>query len=57
LNIKSLGTGETYRQQPIKTVTLLGYDGQLHWEQQVDSLAITCPAKMPFETSVVFKIE
>ncbi len=57
LKIKSLGTDAKYKDKPIKTVGLLGYDGKLKWKQEADGLAITCPDEMPFATSIVFKIE
>ncbi len=57
LKIKSLGTFSKFLNKPVKTVKLLGYDGNLKWEQETDGLSITCPAEMPFETSVVFRIE
>jgi alpha-L-fucosidase len=57
LKIRSLGTGAKYRSQPVETVTLLGYEGELQWRQEADGLAIICPSEMPFETSIVFKIE
>ena len=57
LKIKSLGTEADYLSHPVKTVKLLGYDGKLEWQQQADGLSITCPEAMPFETSVVFRIE
>jgi alpha-L-fucosidase len=57
LKIKSLGTDAKYLGKPIKTVKLLGYDGKLQWKQEADGLIITCPKEMPFETSVVFKVE
>jgi alpha-L-fucosidase len=57
LKIMSLGTEAKYLNHPVKTVKLLGYNGKLEWQQQADGLSITCPAKMPFETSIVFKIE
>ncbi len=57
LIIKSLGTNEKYRSQPVKTVKLLGYDGELQWRQEAGGLAITCPEEMPFATSVVFRIK
>jgi len=56
LTIKSLGTDGKYLDKTIKTVKLLGYDGKLKWKQEVDALVITCPAKMPFVTSIVFKV-
>jgi alpha-L-fucosidase len=57
LKIKSLGTDSTYFGKPVKSVALLGYDGQIQWKQVADGLLITCPAAMPFEASVVFKID
>jgi alpha-L-fucosidase len=57
LKIKSLGTDAKYLGQPVKAVKLLGHDGELQWKQEADGLAVTCPAEMPFATSVVFKIE
>jgi alpha-L-fucosidase len=57
LKIKSLGTDAKYLSKPVQTIKLLGYDGELQWKQEADGLAITCPAEMPFETSVVFEIE
>jgi len=57
LKIKSLGLEAKYLGHPVKTVQLLGHGGELQWQQEADGLAITCPAEMPFATSVVFKIE
>ncbi len=56
LKIKSIGTDAKNLDKPITTVKLLGYDGKLEWEQEADGLVITCPGKMPFVTSIVFKI-
>jgi alpha-L-fucosidase len=50
LKIKSLGTDAKHRSQPIKSVKLLGHDGELQWKQEADGLVITCPAEMPFAT-------
>ena len=57
LKIKSLGTDAKYFNKPIKDVKLLGYAGKLQWKMEADGLAITCPEKMPFATSVVFKVD
>jgi len=57
LKIKSLGTDAKYLGKMVNTVKLLGYNGKLQWKQEADGLAITCPEKMPFATSVVFKVE
>jgi len=55
--IKSLGTDAKYFSKPIKDVKLLGYTGKLQWKLEADGLIITCPEKMPYATSVVFKID
>jgi alpha-L-fucosidase len=57
LKIKSVGTDAKYLDKPVQSVKLLGYRGKLNWKQEADGLVITCPVKMPYETSVVFKIE
>jgi len=57
LKIKSLGTNAKYFHKPVKNVKLLGYNGKLQWKMEADGLAIICPEKMPFATSVVFKID
>ncbi len=57
LKIKSLGTDAKYMDKAIKSVKLLGYDGKLQWKLEADGLEIICPEKMPFATSVVFKVE
>jgi alpha-L-fucosidase len=56
LKIKSLGTDAKYFSKSIKDIKLLGYNGKLQWKLEADGLAITSPEKMPFATSVVFKI-
>lgn len=57
IKIKSLGIDAKLLKKKVKTVKLLGYNGKLKWQQNADGLAITCPAEMPFATSVVFKID
>ena len=57
LKIKSLGTDSTYLGKAVKKVTMLGHKGKLKWKQEADGLTIICPAKIPFATSVVFKID
>jgi alpha-L-fucosidase len=57
LKIKSLSSDVKSPGKVIKAVTLLGFGSQLKWKQEADGLSITCPAEMPFATSVVFKIE
>jgi alpha-L-fucosidase len=57
LKIKSLGTDVKYLGHPVKSVKLLGHDGELQWKQEANVLAITCPASMIFATAVVFRIE
>jgi alpha-L-fucosidase len=57
VKIKSLGKNAKYYTKPITSVKLLGYNGKLKWKQEVDGVTITCPKEMPYETSIVFKIE
>ena len=57
LKIKSLGTDAKHFNKPVKDVRLLGYTGKLQWKLEADGLAITCPDKIPFATSVVFEVE
>ncbi len=57
VKIKSLGSNAKYMDKAIKSVKLLGYNGNLQWKLEADGLAITCPAKMSFATSVVFRID
>lgn len=57
IKIKSLGSNSSNYSQKIKKITLLGHKGKLNWKQEADGLTITCPSKMPYETSIVFKVE
>jgi alpha-L-fucosidase len=57
LKIKSLGADSAYLGKAVKNVHLLGYKGKIKWKQQADGLYISCPATMPFETSIVFKVD
>jgi alpha-L-fucosidase len=57
VKIKSLGMDAGYMGNPVKGVSLIGYEGKLKWKQESDGLVITCPTQMPFATSVVFKID
>jgi alpha-L-fucosidase len=57
LKIKSLGIDAKNMSKPVKSVKLIGYSGKLKWRQEADGLMISAPTKMPFSTSVVFKID
>jgi alpha-L-fucosidase len=57
LKIKAFGLDAKKLTQAIKSVKLLGHDGELQWKQEADGLAITCPVEMPFATAVAFRIE
>jgi len=57
IKIKSLASEAKYLEKKINSVKLLGYKGKLQWKQEADGLSITCPAKMPYATSIVFTIE
>ena len=56
LRITSLGTAAGLLAAPIQEVSLLGSSAPLVWNQASDALVITCPASMPFQTAVGFKI-
>ena len=43
-------------QEKVKDVSLLGSSDKLKWRQTPDGLVITCPKKLDFATSLVFKI-
>ncbi|WP_342644538.1 alpha-L-fucosidase [Mucilaginibacter sp. CSA2-8R] len=57
VTIQSLGADAKRLSQPVKSVSLLGYEGKLDWQQSGDALIVTCPASMPYATSVVFKVD
>lgn len=56
LSLPALGTGDGTLAAPITSVSLLGGTQSLTWNQTATELNITCPASMPFQTAVCFKI-
>ena len=56
LRIASLGTAAGLLAGPIQEVSLLGSAAPLTWSQESDALVITCPASMPFQTAVCFRV-
>ena len=54
VDIKALGSDNETRK--IKTVTLLGHDGQLTWKQDKDALEVTLPNGKPCEHAFSLKI-
>lgn len=56
LTLPALGTGDGTLAAPITSVELLGSSDTLVWIQTATELNITCPATMPFQTAVAFKI-
>ncbi len=56
VRIESLGKGSEVSSETVASVQLLGSDETLDWEQKADSLVIKCPAKMPGEHAIAFKI-
>jgi alpha-L-fucosidase len=56
LKLTVLGTGDGNLAAPITSVELLGNNATLTWSQTATDLNITCPASMPFQTAVCFKI-
>lgn len=47
----------TKKTQKVKTVTLLGYEGKLHWKQTADGLQIVCPQVLPCQHALTFRIQ
>jgi alpha-L-fucosidase len=56
VTITSLGTNQTALGGSIQSVSLLGSNATLVWSQTATALNITCPAAMPFQIAVGFKI-
>ncbi|MGN6724337.1 MAG: alpha-L-fucosidase, partial [Tepidisphaeraceae bacterium] len=56
LTLPALATGSRNLNSAITRVTLLGSPDPIDWKQQADGLHLNCPAQMPFNTAVVFKI-
>ncbi|MDP9035065.1 MAG: alpha-L-fucosidase, partial [Myxococcota bacterium] len=56
ITIASLGTNQAALSKPITSVSLLGSTASLVWSQTAAGLTITCPASMPFQLAVAFKI-
>ncbi len=57
ITIRSLKKGSQYMEkQKIKSVSLLGYKGKLHWKQTADGLVITYPMNISLKTAAVFKV-
>lgn len=57
LKIKSLGSKSKHWKKPIKSVKLIGHDGELKWKQDANGLIINYPKDMSFETAIVFEIK
>jgi alpha-L-fucosidase len=55
LKIKSLGTAANLLDKPIKSIQLLGGPA-IDYLLNADALHITCPAAMPFQHAVGFRI-
>ena len=43
--------------KPVKNVTMLGYNGEIKWEQHPDGLKITMPEENPCEFAHTFRIK
>jgi regulation of enolase protein 1 (concanavalin A-like superfamily) len=56
LHLTALGTGDGTLAAPITSVELLGSSSTLQWSQTATELSVTCPASMPFQTAIAFKI-
>jgi alpha-L-fucosidase len=56
LTIQSFGSAAQLLQKKITSVTMLGSNSKLQWEQRPDGLRITCPREMPVKFAVAFKV-
>ena len=56
-DIKSLGSKTSLNDQLISSVTLLGFDDELSWEQHPDKLTIQIPGRQPTPFAHSFQIE
>lgn len=56
LTLPALGTGDGNLAASISSVQLLGSVSPVAWSQTASELSITCPASMPFQIGVGFKI-
>jgi alpha-L-fucosidase len=56
LTIESLGAGQD-NIGTIKSVSLLGYEGKLKWQQDDEGLKIQLPQRKPCDYAVAFKIQ
>jgi alpha-L-fucosidase len=54
IRIQSMGTNTQLLDKPITTVTLLGSDAKLKWEQTPVGLKIKCPSKLSRLYAVFF---
>ncbi len=57
LRVKALGLNSELLEKSIKSVSLLGSEVELKWQQKADSLEIIIPRKLPSAYSSSFKIE
>jgi len=55
--VKSLAKGSEYGNYDIKSVRLLGHEGELEWEQSSDGLVISLPKEKPCEFAYSFEID
>jgi alpha-L-fucosidase len=56
VTVASLGSTAGLLTTPIRSVTLLGSSEKLDWIQHPDGLEIVCPAHLPSQIAVAFKI-
>jgi alpha-L-fucosidase len=57
VTIASLGSGAGLMSAPVRSVSLLGSGEKLVWSQHPDGLVVKCPAQMPSQIAVAFKIQ
>ena len=57
LDVKSLGTGGGLLKEAVKSVKLLGYDGEVRWTQTAEALEVEYPVDAPkAEVAVVLEL-
>jgi alpha-L-fucosidase len=56
LKIQSLGLDAKLAAGPVKSVALLGSSEKIEWHQDAGALVIRCPASMPFQHAIGFRV-
>ncbi len=57
LSLNALGSENSIINDDIKSVSILGYEGEVKWIQKADELLIELPKERPVKNAIGFKIE